>query len=61
MTNIDERRSDRSGKKNIPICKAHVDDGAHLQTTRKHSKTNKLQEANGTRKQNASLKATAGD
>jgi len=56
---IDERRDDRGGKKYLPICKACVDDGAHLQT-RKHARTNKLQEAKGKRKQKALLKAKVG-
>ena len=46
---IDEKRRDRGGKKYLPICKACVNDGAHLVWSR-GKKTNKLQDANAKRK-----------
>ena len=46
---IDEKHRDRGGKKYLPICKACVNDGAHLVWSR-GKKTNKLQDANAKRK-----------
>ena len=46
---IDDKRQDMEGKKYLPICKACVNDGAHLIWSRGKN-TNKLQDANAKRK-----------